>query len=145
MGMEGNIRCTNLRFNIDKEPYRSAWECLQDMDRTKYHSYSHAVAEALVEHFDREKCLQSDPYLETREKEDLFVSRIIAAIGNALKEELPTFLAGCFAGVNLFPAVAKERIDHTDVNNTNEYDQNSNSDQSTGELDADVDFDFLGQ
>ena len=31
--MQNNIRNTNLRFNLDKEQQRRAWEYLQTMDR----------------------------------------------------------------------------------------------------------------
>ena len=31
--MQNNIRNTNLRFNLDKEQQRRAWEYLQTMDK----------------------------------------------------------------------------------------------------------------
>ena len=38
--MQNNIRNTNLRFNLDKEQQRRAWEYLQTMDRQDFKSYS---------------------------------------------------------------------------------------------------------
>jgi len=51
--MTYNIRSTNLRFNLEKDTPRRAWEYLQRMDKMQFKSYSHAVAIALVEYFDR--------------------------------------------------------------------------------------------
>ena len=34
--MQNNIRNTNLRFNLDKEQQRRAWEYLQTMDRQDF-------------------------------------------------------------------------------------------------------------
>ena len=36
--MQNNIRNTNLRFNLDKEQQRRAWEYLQTMDRQDFKS-----------------------------------------------------------------------------------------------------------
>ena len=74
------IKCTNLRFNLKKPLQRQAWERLQAMDRQKFKSYSQVVALAIVDYFDRLERLQDDPYLETRESEERFVNRIVAAV-----------------------------------------------------------------
>mgnify|MGYP001342056075 CR=1 FL=1 len=68
--MSASVRSTNLRFNLEKEPQRRAWEYLQTMDRTRFKSYSQTVALALVEYFDRYYRSQDGPYLETREREE---------------------------------------------------------------------------
>ena len=75
---------TNIRFNLKNEADRKAWEYLQSMDRKKYKSYSKAVVCALCEYFDREHKLSNDPYLETREKEDAFLNRILQTIETGL-------------------------------------------------------------
>ena len=54
------------------------------MDRKKYKSYSKAVICALCEYFEREQKLSNDPYLETREKEDAFLNRILQTIETGL-------------------------------------------------------------
>ena len=36
--MQNNIRNTNLRFNLDKDQQRRAWEYLQTMDRQDFKS-----------------------------------------------------------------------------------------------------------
>ena len=75
--MQNNIRNTNLRFNLDKEQQRRAWEYLQTMDRQDFKSYSQVISLALVDYFDRYHRTQADPYLETREREELFVKQIV--------------------------------------------------------------------
>ncbi len=71
---------TNIRLNLDNEADRTAWWYLQTMDRSKYKSYTKAVVIALNEYFDRQYKLKSDPYLETREKEDEFLQKILDTI-----------------------------------------------------------------
>lgn len=75
---------TNIRFNLKNEADRKAWEHLQGMDRKKYKSYSKAVICALCEYFEREQKSANDPYLETREKEDAFLNRILQTIETGL-------------------------------------------------------------
>ncbi|MCR4707500.1 MAG: adenylate cyclase [Clostridiales bacterium] len=93
------IKCTNLRFNLDKPLQRQAWERLQAMDRQQYKSYSQVVALAIVDYFDRLDRLKDDPYLENREREERFVSQIVTAVENAMTKALPVYLAGCMTGM----------------------------------------------
>ena len=97
--MQNNIRNTNLRFNLDKEQQRRAWEYLQTMDRQDFKSYSQVISLALVDYFDRYYRTRADPYLETREREELFVKQIVDAVENSLKQALPLFLSGLTAGM----------------------------------------------
>ena len=97
--MQNNIRNTNLRFNLDKAQQRKAWEYLQTMDRQDFKSYSQVISLALVDYFDRYYRTQADPYLETREREELFVKQIVDAVENSLKQELPLFLSGLTVGM----------------------------------------------
>ena len=100
------VKCTNLRFNLDKPVQRAAWECLQTMDKTRFKSYSQVIALAVVDYFDRLEKLQDDPYLETREREERFVGQIVAAVERAMKDALPVYLAGCMAGLSKAAPVA---------------------------------------
>lgn len=77
---------TTLRINMDKPEGRKAWEHLQNRDRGKYRSYSDAVIAAVNGYFDREAKLAADPYLETREKEDVFLRQVLETIKEGLKE-----------------------------------------------------------
>ena len=78
--MTDRIRSTNVRFNLDKEIPAQAWQYLQTMDRQEFKSYSHVIALALVDYFDRYYRTQEDPYLETREREEQFVNQIVEYI-----------------------------------------------------------------
>lgn len=127
--MQNNIRNTNLRFNLDKDQQRKAWEYLQTMNRQDFKSYSQVISLALVDYFDRYYRTQADPYFETREREELFVKQIVEAVEHSLKQSLPIFLSGLTAGMAQrepqirmsIPAPEKEQSD------------------------GDVDWDFLGE
>ena len=85
--MSGNIVTTNLRLNLDNAEDRRAWERLRSMDRTRYKSYSRAVVAALNDFFDRQERLENDPYLETREKEEAFLQRVLDTVERGLRSE----------------------------------------------------------
>ena len=95
-----SVHSTNLRFNTEMETQRRAWEYLQGMDKRQFKSYSQVISAALVEYFERQNRLKDDPFLETREREERFVERIVAAVECALTKALPVFLAGCAAGLS---------------------------------------------
>ena len=87
--MSGNIVNTNLRLNLDNAEDRQAWERLQAMDKTRYKSYSRAVVAALNDFFDRQERMANDPYLETREKEDAFLQRVLDTVERGLRSAPP--------------------------------------------------------
>lgn len=86
-----NIRNTNLRFNLNKEKHRRAWEHLQHMDKRIFKSHSNVAIDALNDYFDRYYRAQDDPYLETRERENQFVERIVTAVEASLDRALPQY------------------------------------------------------
>lgn len=79
------IYTTTLRLNLADEDDRRAYEHLQRMDKKQYRSYSKAIVAAVNEHFERQARLASDPYLETREKEDAFLRKVTEAIEQGLR------------------------------------------------------------
>jgi len=83
--MSKNIINTNIRFNLDNEDDRKAYEYLQRMDRKQYKSYTKAVVIAVNEYFERQQRLEADSYLETREKEDIFLEKVLDTIEQGLK------------------------------------------------------------
>ena len=93
MRKERKIINTNIRLNLCEEQDRQAWEYLQTMDRKKYKSYTRAVVVALNEYFSREYRNETDPYLETREKEDAFLERVETAIRDGVKDSVPMAMA----------------------------------------------------
>ena len=76
---------TNIRLNLNKAEDRQAWEFLQNMDRKKYKSYSRAVVAAINDYFARQDRLANDPFLESREKEDAFLQKILDTIREGLQ------------------------------------------------------------
>ena len=79
------IYTTTLRLNLADEDDRRAYEHLQRMDKKQYRSYSKAIITAINDHFERQARLASDPYLETREKEDAFLQRVTETIEQGLR------------------------------------------------------------
>ena len=84
--MNNKIINTNIRFNLTKADDRRAWEYLQSMDRSKHKSYSRAVISAINEYFEREQKLTDNPFLETQEKEDRFMQKILDTINQGLQK-----------------------------------------------------------
>ena len=83
--MERTIINTNIRLNLNRPADRQAWEYLQGMDRKKYKSYSRAVVAAVNDYFLRQERRAGDPYLETREKEDAFLQKVLDTIREGLQ------------------------------------------------------------
>ena len=79
------IYTTTLRLNLSDKDDRRAYEHLQRMDKKQYRSYSKAIITAINDHFERQARLESDPYLETREKEDAFLRSVTDAIKQGLR------------------------------------------------------------
>ena len=90
--MERTIINTNIRLNLNRPDDRQAWEYLQALDRKKYKSYSRAVVAAVNDYFSRQERLAADPYLETREKEDDFLQKVL----DTIREGLQSSGAGLF-------------------------------------------------
>lgn len=87
---------TNIRLNLNRPEDRQAWEHLQNMDRKKYKSYSRAVVAAINDYFARQDRLANDPFLESREKEDAFLQKVLATIREGIQAS-DTGLAGLTA------------------------------------------------
>ena len=88
--MSKRIVSTNVRFDLEKEPDQTAWEYLQRRDKRQYRSYSRAVIAAVNDYCERRGRLAADPYLETREKEDAFLHRVLETIRDGLTHAVPT-------------------------------------------------------
>ena len=91
--MSKQIISTNIRFNLEREADRAAWEHLQQRDKKQYRSYSRAVITAVNDYFERRGRLVSDPYLETREKEDAFLLRVLETIRAGFNQATPVSTA----------------------------------------------------
>ncbi len=83
--MERTTINTNIRLNLNRPEDRQAWEHLQNMDRKKYKSYSRAVVAAINDYFARQDRLANDPFLESREKEDAFLQKVLDTIRDGIQ------------------------------------------------------------
>lgn len=106
------IHNTNLRLNMEKETHRRAWEYLQTLDKEKYKSYSNVIAMALVAYFERAAKLKDDPYFETREREERFITQVLNELQKALEKSLPLYLAGYRACISNFTTKEEEHHDY---------------------------------
>lgn len=84
---------TTLRLNLENEADKEAMEHLRRLDRKKYRSVNSAVITAINAYFSRQEQLEADPYLETREKEDAFLQRVIDTIQTAQQPSQTSGLA----------------------------------------------------
>ena len=94
--MERTTINTNIRLSLNRPEDRQAWEYLQNMDRKKYKSYSRADVAAINDYFARQERLANDPYLESREKEEAFLQKVLDTIREGIQAS-GTGLAGLTA------------------------------------------------
>lgn len=83
---KGRVISTNIRFDMERAADRTAWDYLQRRDKREHRSYSRAVIAAVNDYFERRDRLASDPYLETREKEDAFLLRVLETVRAGLNQ-----------------------------------------------------------
>lgn len=107
---------TNIRLNLDREADRKAWEYLRNMDRKKYKSYSRAIVIAVNDYFDRQERMKKDHYLETREKEDAFLDKVLTTIEQGLKASSSNNII-----TNLLQLLNAEQPKTELADNTDEY------------------------
>lgn len=114
---------TTLRLNLENEADREAMEHLRRLNRKKYRSVNSAVITAVNTYFSRQEQLEADPYLETREKEDAFLQRVIDTIQSAQQPAQTSGVATLLQllqGTQASPsAPAKEDVE---ANNSTDWD-----------------------
>ena len=79
------IFTTTLRLNLENADDHRAYDYMRNMDRTRYRSYSSAIVTAINDHFSRRERLTDDPFLETRERQEAFLSEIKGTIRESLQ------------------------------------------------------------
>lgn len=86
----------NVRFNTNSESAMQAWSLLHsDEVKNGFKSQNEFIICAINDYYERYVQKKDDPYLETREKEDAFVERIISQVTEKILTNLPT-LAGMY-------------------------------------------------
>ena len=69
--------------------HRQAWQYLQMLDKGKFHSYSNAIAIAVVDYFDRYYKAEADPLFTDKEREKQLADRIIYIVSQRLNTAAP--------------------------------------------------------
>ena len=86
----------NVRFNTNSESAMQAWSLLHsDEVKNGFKSQNEFIICAINDYYERYVQKKDDPYLETREKEDAFVERIVSQVTEKILTNLPT-LAGMY-------------------------------------------------
>lgn len=79
------IFTTTIRLNLNDEADRKAWEYLQKREK----SYTRTIVTAINGYYDRQERLANDPYLETREKEDAFLQKVLDTVERGASASAP--------------------------------------------------------
>lgn len=86
----------NVRFNTNRESAMQAWSLLHsDEVKNGFKSQNEFIICAINDYYERYVQKKDDPYLETREKENAFVERIVSQVTEKILTNLPT-LAGMY-------------------------------------------------
>lgn len=86
----------NVRFNTNSESAMQAWSLLHsDEVKNGFKSQNEFIICAINDYYESYVQKKDDPYLETREKEDAFVERIVSQVTEKILTNLPT-LAGMY-------------------------------------------------
>ena len=106
------IKDINIRFNLDKEEHKKAWDYMQKMDRSVEKSYSKVIIKSLIRYFENtdaeNKAEMSENYWE----------RFRSEMGNLLQGQiaLPTVEIEKVAekGDNHLPKISEDVLDALD-------------------------------
>lgn len=130
-----NIQTANIRFDMDNEMHRKAWQLLQDRDKNRFSSYSQTVIQALIELLSEETCgsiTKAESWISLSDISET----VECAAEKAIKRTLPSFLAGymaCAAGFSSESYAFGQVPSKTSAVEENDEDASD-----------DIDFDFLG-
>ena len=81
-----NPHPVSVSFDLDRAEDRAALTWLSQCRREGFKTYSAAVVAVINDCRDRKERLSADPYLETREKEDAFLRRVLETIREGVTE-----------------------------------------------------------
>ena len=86
----------NIRFNMENEEARKAWEYLHSQEvEEDFKSLNSFVICAINDYYERHLQRKKDSYFETREKEDAFAERMVQMVEKKVLANLPA-LAGMY-------------------------------------------------
>ena len=87
------IKKVTVRFRMDREQDRRAYALLMKEGKGIHRSISRAVIAAVDGFFSRQEQVRDDPYLETREKENAFLTRIEQTVRDSIQSSTLGYLA----------------------------------------------------
>lgn len=83
----------NVYFNLKDEESARAWEILHSQEvKQEFKSQNKFIIKAIIDYFERQMDLKEDSYLETREKEDAFVERIVNEVQQKAFANIPALI-----------------------------------------------------
>ena len=89
-------QANNIRFNLEHEASRKAWENLHSKEVEKdFKSLNAFVIIAINDYYERHLQIKADSYFETREKEDAFAEGMVQMVEQKVLANLPA-LAGMY-------------------------------------------------
>ena len=89
-----------LRFDLDDETQRKALEYLRTKDRKRFKSNAILVSKAIAAFLAPPANGEDTPYLESREREEYFIERIVGGVTNTLNKTLPAYFLGFVSGMS---------------------------------------------
>lgn len=75
------IKDINIRFNLDKEEHKKAWDYMQKMDRSVEKSYSKVIIKSLIQYF------ENTDLKDEIEMSETYWKRFRGEMENLLKEQ----------------------------------------------------------
>ena len=103
------IKNINIRFNLDKEEHRKAWDYMQTMDRSVEKTYSKVIIKSLIRYFEN-----ADAGNKAEISENFWV-RFRSEMGNLLRGQpaLPTVEMAKLAEKqdNSLPKISEDVLD----------------------------------
>lgn len=103
------IKDINIRFNLDKEEHKKAWDYMQKMDRSVEKSYSKVIIKSLIQYFENADVENKGEISES------YWERFRSEMGNLLQGQsaLPTVEIGKLAEKedNHMPEISEDVLD----------------------------------
>lgn len=143
-----NKKNHNIRFNLEKEEEKEAWDIFNSREiQENFRSKNEFVIKAITEYYKRYMALKEDPYLETREKEERFADRVVEVVEQKVLANIPQLLGNYMIQQHISSYNVSESVIPNITNNTQETeDKPIISEEETEDVDDNelLDFDLFG-
>ena len=122
------IKKVTVRFRMDQEQDCRAYVFLMNEGKVDHRSISRAVVAAVVGFFSRQEQIRNDPYLETREKENAFLTKLEETVRNSIQSIALGYLS------------LMAQNNKTGIGSIDKADSTENKADEDADLDAALDF-----